>query len=356
MSFSENAINPPPAPEFELTALDVEKGEPVHPLDRLLIMSPGDWEVFTLEFVCYLGKGYEAITRCAGAGDKGRDVIARYETGWDNYQCKHYKDKLSVADVVAELGKLVYYTWKEDYTLPREYRFVSPKGCSSDCIDMLAKKSRIKSEIINRWAKVCQYKITTTESIPLEGSLLDYLNTIDFSFVDEMSSQELIDKHARTPYHSQRFGNYHLKRPQVQRSVPSDIADNEKVYIEALLHAFSEADGAEYSFDSVMDTEYRDDLERARINFFSAEALEVFSRDAFPADCYQKLKKECLEGVHSVVRKKHADGYERFLQVSTQSVNIPYDSHPLRHYLQTSDRKGLCHQLVNDLKFKWIKK
>ena len=39
MSFGENAIKLPPPPEFELTALDVEKGETVHPLDRLQIMS-----------------------------------------------------------------------------------------------------------------------------------------------------------------------------------------------------------------------------------------------------------------------------------------------------------------------------
>ncbi|MGY3301781.1 hypothetical protein ACVK1X_001059 [Pseudomonas sp. PvR086] len=355
MSFGESNIKLPPPPEFELTALDVEKGEPVHPLDRLQLMSPDAWEVFTLEFVSYLGNDYESVTRCAGAGDKGRDVIAKFSSGWDNYQCKHYKDKLSVADVVAELGKLVYYTWRGDYTLPREYRFVSPKGCSSHCIDMLAKKVRIKAEIIRRWDKVCKDKITKTESIPLEGALLDYLNGLDFSFVDEMSSQELIDKHARTPYHSTRFGSYHLKRPPARKPEP-DVAANEKVYIDALLNAFSDADGAEYSFSSVMDTEYKGDMERARINFYSAESLEMFSRDAFPTGCYEKLKGECHEGVHSVVRKKFDDGYQRFLEVSTQSVNIPYDSHPLRHFLQTSDRKGLCHQLVNDLKFEWIKK
>ncbi|WP_445677148.1 ABC-three component system protein [Pseudomonas aeruginosa] len=355
MAFGESTIKLPPPPEFELTALDVEKGEPVHPLDRLQIMSPDAWEVFTLEFVSYLGNDYESVTRCAGAGDKGRDVIAKFSSGWDNYQYKHYKDKLSIADVVAELGKLVYYTWRGDYTLPREYRFVSPKGCSSHCIDMLAKKARIKAEIIKRWDKVCKDKITKTESIPLQGALLDYLNGLDFSFVDEMSSQELIDKHARTPYHTTRFGSYHLKRPPARKPEPG-LADNEKVYVDALLSAFSDADGAEYSFSSVMDTEYKDDMERARINFYSAESLEMFSRDAFPTDCYEKLKSECHEGVHSIVRKKFDDGYQRFLEVSTQSVNIPYDSHPLRHFLQTADRKGLCHQLVNDLKFEWIKK
>ncbi len=356
MPLNENSIELPPVPEFELTALDVEKGEPVHPLDRLQIMTADTWEVFTLELVSHLGKDYESVTRCAGAGDKGRDVIGRYADGWDNYQCKHYKDKLSVANVVAELGKLVYYTWKEHYTLPRQYRFVSPKGCSSDCIDMLANKARIKTEIVGRWDKACRDKITKTESIPLEGALLEYVNSIDFSFVDEMSSQDLIDIHALTPYHTTRFGVYHLKRPQAKKPGSSAVGENEKVYINALLDAFSDADGAEYSFESLMDTEYKDDLERARINFFSAESLEVFSRDAFPAGCYESLKGECHEGIHSVVRKKFDDGYQRFLEVSTHCVKIPYDAHPLRHFLQTSDRKGLCHQLVNDQKFEWIKK
>lgn len=239
MSIGENPIKTPPAPELMLTALDVQKGEPVHPLDRLMIMSADEWEIFTLELVFYFDKEYEKVTRCAGAGDKGRDVIARFSSGWDNYQCKHYGRKLSVADVVAELGKLVFYTWRGDYTLPRDYRFVTPKGCSSDCIDMLVNKSRIKTEIIQRWDMECRDKITKTESILLEGALLNYLNTIDFSFIDEMSAQELVDKHQKTPYHSARFGSYHLKRPQLKQNIPELVGDNEKIYIEALLHAFS---------------------------------------------------------------------------------------------------------------------
>lgn len=356
MAFSEKPIKIPPLPKFELTSLDVVKGEPVQPLDRLQIMSPAEWEVFTSEFVSYFDKEYDTVTVCGGGGDLGRDVIARFATGWDNFQCKHYKDKLSIADVVAELGKLVYYSRRKEYTLPRAYRFVTPKGCSAPCMGIFTNKSRIKGEIVKRWDKACKDKITSTESIPLEGDLRAYLDTIDFSFVDEMSSLEVIRRHSLTPYHTSRFGSYHLKRPLVPKVAPKAIADNEKVYIEALIDAFSDADGAEYSFEGILESEYEDDLERARINFFSAEYLEVFSRDGFPEDCYDKLKEECHEGVHSVLREAHDDGYQRFLKVSTQSVNIPYDSHPLRHFLQTSDRKGLCHQLVNDRKFTWVKK
>ncbi|EKG36722.1 ABC-three component system protein [Pseudomonas syringae] len=354
MPIGEKPIKTPPAPAFELTALDVEKGAPVQPLDRLQIMSAPEWEVFTSEFVSYLDENYDSVTLCGGGGDMGRDVIAKLATEWDNFQCKHYKDKLSIADVTAELGKLVYYTWKKEYTLPRKYHFVTPKGCSAPCMGIFTNKSRIQGEIIKRWDKTCKDKITSKESIHLEGGLLDYLKTIDFSFVDEMSSLDLIKMHALTPYHTSRFGSYHLKRPVVPKVVPKAVADNEKVYIEALLDAFSEADGAEYSFESIIESEYMKTLERARINFFSAEYLEVFSRDGFPADCYEKLKEECHESIHSVLHQKHDDGYERFLKVSTHSGLVPYDSHPLRHFLQAADRKGLCHQLVNDGEFTWV--
>lgn len=356
MSIGEKPIKILPDPAFELTALDVEKGPPVQPLDRLQIMSASDWERFTSEFVPYLDKEYVSVTLCGGGGDMGRDVIAKFSTGWDNFQCKHYKDKLSIADVAAELGKLVYYTWKKEYTLPRKYFFVTPKGCSAPCTSLFAKKSRILDEIIKRWDKVCKHKITSTESIPLEGDLLNYLNTIDFSFVNEMSSSHLIEIHARSPHHTSRFGSYHLKRPKVPMVAPATVSANEKVYIGALLDAFSEADGAEYSIESVMDSEYEGILDRARINFFSAEYLEAFSRDGFPAGCYDKLKAECHNSIESVLYEKHEDGFQRFLKVSSHSVCVQYDSHPLRDFLQAADRKGLCHQLVNDLKFTWVKK
>lgn len=45
MPIGEKPIKTPPAPTFELTALDVEKGAPVLPLDRLQIMSAPEWEV-----------------------------------------------------------------------------------------------------------------------------------------------------------------------------------------------------------------------------------------------------------------------------------------------------------------------
>ena len=82
-----------------------------------------------------------------------------------------------------------------------------------------------------------------------------------------MSSLELVEKHQQSPYHSSRFGSYHLKRPQLKKDVPVSVGDNEKIYIEALLHAFANVI-KEYSHADALTSDYAEDLERARINFF----------------------------------------------------------------------------------------
>ncbi|MGF6458116.1 ABC-three component system protein [Pseudomonas frederiksbergensis] len=355
MSDDENPIEYAPASEFMLTALDVKAGEPVRPLDRLTLMSPDEWEKFTEELAYYLDNDYQKVTRCAGAGDKGRDVIARYSSGgWDNYQCKHYANKLSVADVVAELGKLVFYTWKGDYTLPRKYFFVTPRGCSPSCIDVFENKSRVKSEIIARWDKICRAGITKKQEIRLEGDLLTYLNGIDFSFVDEMSLQEVINKHQKTPFHSTRFGSYHLKRPVVLKEAPTSVGKNEKVYLEALVKILSQRDKKEYTLEEARDSKNSDMLNRARVHFFSAEYLERFSRDGFPDGCYSSLKDECYEALEGVVLEEHRDGFARFVATTKHAGMIPLDSHPLFKFILHTDRKGICHQLVNDGRIEWI--
>lgn len=352
---TENEIELPPAPDFMPTALDVEKGAPILPLSRLMIMSPDEWEIFTLELVQYLKSTYLEVVRCAGAGDKGRDVVAKVEKGWDNYQCKHYGAKLSAADAIKELGKLVYYTWKGDYTLPNNYYFVSPRGGSVDFIDLLSNKDRVRREIISRWDVLCREKITRKNVIELDGGLLEHLNGIDFSFVKEITPLKLIEYHRQTPYHLVRFGSYHVRRPCVESEPPEKVEERERAYIDALIDAFSDADGVIYKWGDTLDKDYIEDIESARVHFFSAEALEVFSRDSFPDGCFKDLKKQCYDSVRSVLRQDHNNGHQRFLKTSEHASLVPYSSHPLVHSMVPTDKLGLCHHLVNDKKIKWVK-
>lgn len=354
---NEVEIPAPPGPETLITALDMQLGMPVSVLDRLTIMSADDWEIFTLEITHYLRGKYKQVVRCGGGGDMGRDIIAYTATGWDNYQCKRYKEKLSVANVVLELGKIAYYSYIEQYDLPEKYYFVSPKGCSTELLKVIADPDALKSELLARWDGTCAGKITSSKVIELDDDFLRHIDAIDFSIFDHIPPLQLIDMHRDTPFHGYRFGTYDKRRPTITKA-PDAIDVTERVYTQALFDAFTEHTGGLVdSLNIHHHPEFADELKSARNNYYAAESLERFSRDWIPSEyCFGDLKDECHEAIRATVRQEHSDGYARYLKTCEISAMVTYSSHPLSPFMKIQDRKGLCHHIVNDRKFQWVRK
>src|SRR5438876_1084094 len=77
------------------------------------------------------------------SGDKGRDIVVWLDPPstvprrWRLYQCKHYDDRLGAGVAAAEIGKVLYYTSKGDYSAPQQYWFVTHKGVTGDLQDLL---------------------------------------------------------------------------------------------------------------------------------------------------------------------------------------------------------------------------
>jgi len=353
---TEADIDEPSAPPHQITALDVQMGRPISVLDRLLIMSSDDWEVFTLELVHYIKSRYNKVTKCGGGGDMGRDIIAYTDSGWHNYQCKHYANKLSVADAVLEIGKIAYYSYHGHYEVPEKYYFVSPQGSSTDLTKTLRSPEKLKQELIDRWEKSCATAITKKQTILLDKELLEHINSIDFSIFDDIPPLRLVELHSTTPFHIIRFGLYHKTRPATPKA-PTDIELVEHEYTSALLEAFSQASNKEIIIDNLSnDTNFYSEFKSARNNFYSAEALKLFSRDWLPTGCFDELKEECHEAVMATVNQKYPDGYACYLKTCELSVVVDYSSHPLSSFIKIQDKKGLCHHLVNDKKISWVKK
>src|SRR5262245_59696811 len=95
-------LKSPPLPPAA-TADVVIAGAPIPPIERVRIFSAQQWEDFVLEWADSLRTRYERVEQCGGAGDMGRDIIASVdqtsEDPWDNYQCKHYKDRLAPSHI-----------------------------------------------------------------------------------------------------------------------------------------------------------------------------------------------------------------------------------------------------------------
>lgn len=339
------------------TALDVSQGAPIPKLKRLEIFDEDTWEDITLELVYHWKKQYKKVVRCGGGGDLGRDVVAYTPDGdWENFQCKHYAKPLTLDEAIREVGKVIYYSYKGEYSAPIKYYFVSPKGVQTQLLNHLMDSQKLKEELIKRWDKQCRSKITKKNIIELDKALLSYIdNSIDFKIFDHVPPLDIIELHSQTPYHVIRFGALACKRPK-PANPPLTPDASELTYTSELFLAFGDAEKHEVNnFNLATFPEYEQEYHSARRNYYSADGLEKFSRDWLPNDCYKELLDECYETISPVIMSDHKNGYARYLNVSAQAAGTNYSSHPLHHYIKVQDKKGLCHHLVNEKKVKWVK-
>jgi len=352
---------PSPSVPASLNASQVSVGVPIPPLQRLRIMDEDQWEEFVLEWVDSLRQTYTDVHRCGGAGDLGRDVIG-FKAGvgphsaWDNYQCKHYAHGLSVADVVAEIGKLLYHSSQGQFSLPDEYVFVAPRGPSTPLLKVL-QKGTLKQELLDRWGKECRSAITKGQLIEL-ASIENVINAFDFTHVSVLPPTRIIEGHQKTKYFAIRFGGGLPARIMPIPKPPLTVQENEHVYIQRLLEAYGDEKKTAYSTIDTLRTgapALAKHLDRSREQFFSAESLRGFSRDNVPAGTFENLQGEVFDGVQEVYEDvTHPSGYHRVVKTVEKARNIAITGNPLIGVMHTNDRAGICHQLANDGKLTWV--
>lgn len=353
-------IPPPQAPPPGLAADVVVSGQPVHPEDRIKLFSDKQWELFVQEWVDSLRDEYELVERCGGAGDMGRDVIATVKGGngaWDNYQCKHYGDSLKPSDVWLELGKLAYYTKRGDYAYPRRYYFIAPRGAGTKLSNLLKRPVELRSELLKQWDAHCRTEITETEVVECDAAMKAHIESLDFTIFQATPVLRIIEAHAKTRWYAARFGGGLPQRPE-PLSPPAFPTGNETVFVSELRRAY-----ADHLKQELKDVDAglagREDLREhfndARVEFYSAEGLRTFSRDTLPPGEFEKLQDEVHSGIKDDLRDEHADGYRRVVAVVKTARTLPLTSHPLSSRIHNRDRGGICHQLANDGKVRWVK-
>ncbi len=323
--------------------------------------SGDEWEEFIEEWLDIKKESYAEVERLGGAGDMGRDVVAyinknnpNYE--WNCYQCKQYKDLLAPNKVWVEFGKIIYYSYIGKYPKPNKYYFVAPKGVGTKLSDLLNNHINLKTELMQVWEEKCKDEITNS-SIELTGDFLDYFNNFDFSIFDKIQIKDVIEEHKMHPNHIRRFGGGLPSRERIDE-IPIAVQGYEIRYTQQLTWAYN-SDKEVNCFATVDDfkdnTIYNSHFNRARESFHNAEQLRNFSRDNLGQDVFEDLQEEIYQRVVDIANEDTDNGFKKVKEVEAKAMELIIESNALKSRCIVADKKGICHQLVNNHKFDWIK-
>lgn len=350
----------PRAPSAAPLSAHVHSGVPVPKAIRVKNFSPDEWEDFIEEWAASHEKAYVKVLRFGGSGDYGVDIAGfctdkGFEDRWDNYQCKRYANPLRPSDIWVELGKIIYYSYIGEYTPPRKHYFVASLGVGTTLEKLLNKPTELRKKLKENWDRYCKSKITTTKGIALNRDLLSYVDAFDFTIFSSKSHVELIETHSHTGFHAVRFGGGLPARPnpEVPPAVP---AASESRYIRQLLDAYGDhlgsplRDMSALGAHSILERDFR----RQRERFYHAEALRNFARDTVPEGTFDDLQDEVYHGVVDVTDATHPNAYERMKATVAQASTIALTANPLASVTKSQDRQGICHQLANEDRLKWV--
>lgn len=154
----------------------------------------------------------------------------------------------------------------------------------------------------------------------------------------------------------------HAKHPTVI-TPPEEIESNEMVYVTELLSAYADAENLdELSKESLPGyPKYKTDFERRRKDYYAAESIRRGSRDIFgetDPDQFSLLKNETYDGIIDVYSNNYPHGFARLNGVMAQAAVIRVDKcllSRLPDWIGASEKKGVCHILVNEGKIKgWV--
>jgi len=322
------------------------------PVQLIMFYPPAEWEQFIFEWVTARRGFFAEVKRLGGAGDRGID-IAHLRTAqgldgdWDCYQCKHYENAVNWSGILPELVKVFRHSARGDYTFPSKYVIVAPKGVSTDLENTLNSPERMRARFLDDLAKHWHEDADYDAIVALASRAL-------FDRFTSANLLEILDEHARTRWHSFRFGTALPARSAVTPP-PTTFGDHEMPYLTKLLDVYREQFPEINTLsEAEMDKRTRTDLQKHRVRFFKAEELQSYARDSVPEGVYEAFKSDIYDGVYDVFALPDQSGRQRLTGVLTAAGQLNLMSHLLHTRAEQDDIKGACHQLANEDQLWWV--
>ena len=144
---------------------------------------------------------------------------------------------------------------------------------------------------------------------------------------------------------------------------PVEIASEEVIYADELLAAYADAEKAPaITRETLPDYpgKYQKNFIEQRKHFYNAESIRRSLRDVFSEEDmnqFEILKDDTYDGIYEVCFDEYEHGYARLISVLKAIPTINTSKSLLSHipnWIGNSEKKGICHMLVNDGKIKWV--
>lgn len=145
--------------------------------------------------------------------------------------------------------------------------------------------------------------------------------------------------------------------------IPDELTQSEMTYVSAILETFAEDAGVQIitKGDLVSKREYsiyKSKFDRYRKDYYAAESIRESLKDTISPeedDAFEELKNETYDAIIDKVEDTYDTSYSRMTKtleyVCTISLNSLLAQIP--GWVMASQKKGLCHILVNEEKIRW---
>lgn len=341
----------------------VAKGGVIQPSSQVLLLSPDQWEEFILVSARQrdlTGGGYTTVKRLGGAGDGGRDIEARYgqalvRDGWDLYQAKHYGQGLTQSDAFPEMAKFFKQLALQTYPRPNFYYLCCPRAVGNEFHNTMASgAASFKAKFIDAWKN--EHTGMKGRAAELTLDVQAAIDDFDFDRFIECPVHDLLVWHALDKVaHHELFGI--VPERGDDDPMPAQPAGHESVYINELLHVYTEDKTSPVNLADLPGSKYEEHFDSHRQIFYCAEGLQRFSRDIYPNEPeFERL----LDMIHAGIRPTVAQlrlktGMDRVDAAVEKASTLQVQESRLSPQLRAGDLPGTCHHLVNDGRLKWVK-
>lgn len=324
---------------------------------KIFSLTATELELFVRKWVKLLENDYFYVKQFAGTGDLGRDVVGfcdknLHQGVWDNYQCKQYGTTLNTDKCILEIAKTLYYAYSGEFTAPRYYYFVAPKGLNRKFETLIYNPNNLKKYLIENWDKYCKEKIISNNVIILNNELKNFILSFDFSNIKEIDINDMLD-HRKIGFLLNEWFGHDLPEPP-KGITPIDINKNESIYINKLFKCYeSESNNKINNIDDIRNSKrYFKHFNQQRERFFCSDNFKRFYRESLYGGQIEELEDDIYDGIFEVLYDEHKNSFSKMNKTLIKSTSI--ENHGLlSKYLNSKIKQGICHHLANDDKIDW---